>query len=70
VLLVAGCWWRPAERYLFAVAAFVNAGWAATFLIDWVRYHTPGYWAPGIAYAGTSLAILVISSWPDPVARR
>ena len=70
VALLAGFWWRPAERWLFAVAVVVNGGWAATFLIDFVRYGTHGYWAPGVGLAGTAAAILLVSAWPDPGGRR
>jgi hypothetical protein len=70
VLLLGLFWWRPAERYLFAAASVINAGWAASFLIGYVRFGHAGYWAPGIAFAGVAAAILLVSSWPDPPARQ
>lgn len=66
VLLLGGFWWRPAERWLFAVAAIVNGGWGVAFLIGYIRFGHPGYWAPAVAFAGITAAILLVSAWPDP----
>ena len=66
VLLLAGFWWRRAQRYLFAVAVVVNGGWAATFLIDFVRYGTHGYWAPGVGLAGTAAGSCSSPPGPTP----
>jgi hypothetical protein len=66
LVLLAGCWWKPATRYLFAVAAAVNGGWAVAFLTGYIRYGVPGYWAPAVAFGGYTASILLVSAWPDP----
>jgi hypothetical protein len=65
-VILALCWWRPAGRWLFALAAAATTGWAASYVVHAIRYHRPGDWGSAAAAITSAALILVISAWPEP----
>lgn len=54
------------DRVQFAVAAALNGTWAALAVERAVASGEDGAWAPAAIYGGISVAILIISAWPEP----
>lgn len=66
-VLIAGlCWWRPADRYLFALAVFLHTGWTVAWIIHFLRHGQQGDWGPALAFATIAAGLALISGWPDP----
>ena len=65
--LIAGlCWWRPADRWLFALAVFLHTGWTVAWINHFLRYGRAGDWGPALAFATIAAGLALISGWPDP----
>lgn len=66
--LLGSLWSRSAmNRVQFAVAAALNGVWAVLAIQRAVSSGEPGSWAVAAIYAGIAAAILLVSSWPEPV---
>lgn len=65
--LLGSLWSRSAmNRLQFSVAAALNGVWAVLALQGAVSSGESGAWAPAAIYTGIAVAIMLISSWPEP----
>ena len=54
------------DRWQFTAAAGLNAVWACLAVQRWWQTGETGAWSPAVIYAGVTIAILLVSAWPDP----
>jgi hypothetical protein len=57
----------PADRVAFGAAAALKTGWAAVMADVWLFQDVPRGWVSAVVFGCFALAILDVSSWPDPV---
>jgi hypothetical protein len=66
VVLAAGCWWRPAVPWLFALGAAASTAWGASWVVHAVRFNLLGDWSTAVGWVAYALVFLLAASWPEP----
>jgi hypothetical protein len=65
-VILALCWWPPADRWLYALAAAAAAAWAGSWVVHAIRFRSPGDWGSAAGWVIFGLALLLVAGWPEP----